>query len=250
MRIIGIDTATTTASVALVDNGLVISEKSSSGRAPASNGHGPNGKSNHAETILPLLESLFESTGLSLQDINGLAFSIGPGSFTGLRIGLSTVKGLVYGSQLPVVGVSTLLAQAARITDYNGLICVLLDARKNEVYAALFDKEGDALDRLSQDSVTSAAGIIEIIRPLANDAPFLMVGDGAAVYKQSLLQQFGDRALFQAGDFSLSAAAAVARLSEQRFRSNDVDDLGSLTPVYLRRSEAELKRSAFCVTAE
>jgi tRNA threonylcarbamoyladenosine biosynthesis protein TsaB len=243
MRIIGIDTATTTASVALVDNGLVVSEKISPGGAAANNGHRPNGKSNHAETILPLLQSLLESTGLSLQDINGLAFSIGPGSFTGLRIGLSTVKGLVYGSRLSVVGVSTLLAQAARVTHYNGLICALLDARKNEVYAALFEKEGDALHRLSQDSVTSAAGIIEIIRPLANDAPCLMVGDGASVHKQWLLQQFGGGALFQTGDFSLSAAAAIARLSEHRFRSNDVDNLGSLTPVYLRRSEAELKRA-------
>jgi tRNA threonylcarbamoyladenosine biosynthesis protein TsaB len=241
--IIGIDTATTAASVALVDNGLLISEKSNPSRAPGGNGNRQHSKSNHAETILPLLESLLQSTEMSLENINGLALSIGPGSFTGLRIGLSTVKGLAYGSRLPVVGVSTLLAQAARVTHYDGLICALLDARKNEVYAALFEKEGDAVHRLSQDRVTSAAGIVEIIRPLANDAPCLMVGDGAAVHKQSLLQQFGGGALFQTGDFSLSAAAAVARLSEHRFRSNDVDNLGSLTPVYLRRSEAELKQA-------
>ena len=245
MRIIGIDTATTAASVALVDNGLLISEKSNPSRAPANNGDRPKAKSNHAETILPLLESLLESTGISLQDINGLAFSIGPGSFTGLRIGLSTVKGLAYGSRLPVVGVSTLLAQAARVTHYDGLICPLLDARKNEVYAALFKKTGDAVYRLSEDGVASAAGIIEIIRPLANGAPCLMIGDGAVVYEQLLLQQLRSSAMFQTGDFSLSVAATVARLSEHRFRSDDVDNIGSLTPVYLRRSEAELKSAVF-----
>jgi tRNA threonylcarbamoyladenosine biosynthesis protein TsaB len=241
MRVIGIDTATTVASVALVDNGLVISEKSHPNCASASNGDRHISKSNHAETILPLLESLLESTGMSLQDINGLAVSIGPGSFTGLRIGLSTVKGLAYGWRIPVVGVSTLLAQAARVTHYDGLICTLLDARKDEVYAALFEKTGDAVRRISEDTVASAATIIEIIRPLTKGSPCLMVGDGAAVHEQLLLQQLGDTALFQAGDFSLSIGATVARLSEHRFRSNDVDDLGSLTPVYLRRAEAEFK---------
>jgi tRNA threonylcarbamoyladenosine biosynthesis protein TsaB len=243
MRIIGIDTATTVASVALVDNGLVISEKSHPSRETASDGDRHISKSNHAETILPLLESLLESSGMSLQAISGLAVSIGPGSFTGLRIGLSTVKGLAYGWRIPVVGVSTLLAQAARVTYYDGLICTLLDARKNEVYAALFEKSGDSVRRISEDTVASAATIIEIIRPLT---PCLMVGDGAAVHEQLLLQQLGDAALFQVGDFSLSIGATVARLSEHRFRANDVDDLGSLTPVYLRRAEAEFKALNGC----
>jgi tRNA threonylcarbamoyladenosine biosynthesis protein TsaB len=245
MRIIGIDTATTAASVALVDNGIVIAEKSHPTREPVGNGERHHGKSNHAETILPLLESLLQSTGMSLHDVDGLALSIGPGSFTGLRIGLSTVKGLAYGSQLPVVGVSTLLAHAARVTNYDGLICTLLDARKNEIYAALFQKAGDAVHRLSEDSVASAARLLEIIRPLARGASCLMVGDGAALYKQWLLQELGVGALFQAGDFSLSIGAAVARLSEHRFLSNDVDNLGSLTPVYLSRCEAELKPAVF-----
>jgi tRNA threonylcarbamoyladenosine biosynthesis protein TsaB len=245
MRIVGIDTATTAASVALVDNGIVIAEKSHPGRVPVGNGDRHHGKSNHAETILPLLESLLQSTGMSLQDVGGLALSIGPGSFTGLRIGLSTVKGLAYGSGLPVVGVSTLLAHAARVTNYDGLICTLLDARKNEVYAALFEKAGDSVHRLSEDSVASAATIIEIIRSLARGALCLMVGDGAAVYKRWLLQELRGGALFQTGDSSLSVAAIVARLSEHRFLSNDADNLGSLTPLYLSRSQAEFKTPRF-----
>jgi tRNA threonylcarbamoyladenosine biosynthesis protein TsaB len=245
MRIIGIDTATTTASVALVNDGIVVAEKSNPSHAPGSNGDQHTGKGNHAETILLLLESLLQSAGISLPDIDGIALSIGPGSFTGLRIGLSTVKGLAYGARLPVVGVSTLLAQAARVSHYEGLICTLLDARKNEVYAALFEKTGDTVHRLGEECVASAAAILEIIRPLAKGKPCLMVGDSTAAYRQWLAQQLGGGALFQTGDLSLSVAAMVARLSEHRFRSNDVDDLGSLTPMYLRRSQSEFKPASF-----
>jgi tRNA threonylcarbamoyladenosine biosynthesis protein TsaB len=129
MRIIGVDTATTTASVALIDNGLLISEKVYPSHKSAGNAPGFN-QSNHAEIIIPLIESLFETTNILLQDVTGFALSIGPGSFTGLRIGLSTVKGLAYGWRIPVVGVSTLMAYAARVTDHDGLICSPLYSKK------------------------------------------------------------------------------------------------------------------------
>ena len=245
MRIIGIDTATATASVALVGHGIIIAEKSHPSRAAAGNGDRYPAKSNHAERILPLLESLLESTGMSLQDIDGLAIAIGPGSFTGLRIGLSTVKGLAYGSRLPVVGVSTLLAMAASATDHDGLICPILDARKNEVYAALFEKTGDVVHRLCEDTVASAPSILDIVSTSAGEKHCLMVGDGAVTYKQWLADRFGGRALFQTGDFSVSTAGAIARLSEDRFRSNDFDNLGSLTPVYLRHSQNEFHLPGF-----
>ena len=176
MRVIGIDTASATASVALVENGLLLSERTDLRCESTSNAIRRSSKNNHAETILPLIELLFESTGVSLQDITGFALSIGPGSFTGLRIGLSTVKGLVYGSQIPVVGMSTLFAHAARVTDYDGLICALLDARKNEVYAALFRKTGNVINRVTEDTVASAANVIATVREFQRGSPCLFVG--------------------------------------------------------------------------
>lgn len=238
MRIVGIDTATSTASVALIDKGRLISEKTYPGRDCIGDGKGRNGKGNHAETLLSLIELLFEGTGTSLQDISGLALSIGPGSFTGLRIGLSTVKGLAYGWQIPVVGVSTLWAHAARVPDYEGLICALLDARKDEFYAALFQRTGGIVHRVTEDTLGSAATITETIRGFQKGAPCLLVGDGAKIYQLSDLA--GVRLLERAD--CPTVAAAVARLSEDRFRSKEVDDLGSLTPVYIRPSEAEFKR--------
>jgi tRNA threonylcarbamoyladenosine biosynthesis protein TsaB len=242
MRVIGIDTASATASVALVENGLLLSEKTDLRYESTSNAIRRSSKSNHAETILPLIELLFESTGVSLQDITGFALSIGPGSFTGLRIGLSTVKGLVYGSQIPVVGMSTLFAHAARVTDYDGLICTLLDARKNEVYAAVFRKTGDVVNRVTEDIVASAANVFATVRELQRGASCLFVGDGAAVYKDMLLDSPGVR-LLETINYP-TVAATVARLAEDRFRCNKVDDLSTLTPAYVRPSEAEFKRGS------
>jgi tRNA threonylcarbamoyladenosine biosynthesis protein TsaB len=241
MRIIGIDTATTTASVALIDNGLLISEKVYPSHESRGNARGLNSKSNHAEIIIPLIDSLFETTNISLQDVTGFALSIGPGSFTGLRIGLSTVKGLAYGWQIPVVGVSTLMAYAARVIDHDGLICSLLDARKTEVYVALFQKTDDVIRRVTDDTIASAASAMELVRHFQNGAPCLFVGDGAEIYHHLLSALPGTRVLRDTTRYP-SVAATVAHLAQDRFHSNDVDDLGSLTPVYVHPTEAEFKR--------
>jgi tRNA threonylcarbamoyladenosine biosynthesis protein TsaB len=155
MRVIGIDTASGAASVALVENGLLVSERTDSRCEFAGSADRRNSKSNHAETLLPSIELLFESTGVSLQDITGFALSIGPGSFTGLRIGLSTVKGLAYGWQIPVVGVSTLLAHAARVTDYDGMI-QRFDARKTR-FMPLYSKRREISSTVTEDAVDSVA---------------------------------------------------------------------------------------------
>ena len=243
MKVIGIDAASGAASVALVENGLLLSEKTELFSNFPSGTVRHSSKSNRAETLLPLIEELFESTGVSLQDVTGFALSIGPGSFTGLRIGLSTVKGLAYGWEILVVGVSTLFAYAARVTDYEGLIGTLLDARKNEVYAALFRKTSDGVNRITEDTVTSAPNVVEMVRGLQGHSPCLFVGDGATVYKHLLLEL--PRVCLPEATNYPTVAATVARLGEDRFRCNRVDDLGVLTPVYLRPSEAEFKASEF-----
>ncbi|HEY7318251.1 MAG TPA: tRNA (adenosine(37)-N6)-threonylcarbamoyltransferase complex dimerization subunit type 1 TsaB [Candidatus Binatia bacterium] len=234
--VVGIDTAGRTASVALVENGRVVSERTHPDCNSISNEEKRSGKNNHAETILPLIQALLEGNGVSLEEITGFALSNGPGSFTGLRIGLSTVKGLAYGSNLSIVGVSTLLAHAARVTNYDGLICALLDARKNEVYAGVFRKSGPAIDRVMEDTVGSIANMIAWVQDLRRGEPCLIVGDGGAVYKNFLWDLPGIVVHDPTND--LTIAATVARLAEARFRSDDVDDLGKLTPVYVRPFEA------------
>lgn len=241
MRILGVDTATSTASVALIDNGQLVAEQTSLLQYPVGKGASPSARTNHAEIILPLIESLLKQAQCDLQQMSGLALSIGPGSFTGLRIGLSTIKGLAYGCSIPVVGVSTLLANAARVTNYEGLICSFLNARKNEVYGSLFRKNGDVLDRITEDLVAPAKTILEIVRSIDGAEPCMFLGDGAMAYGDLIAQSMGARASPCSGEFYPSVASAVARLSAGRFRCNDVDSIGALAPTYLRAPAYEFK---------
>lgn len=242
MRVVGIDSSSATASAALIEDGRLIAERRLPGLS-AGHAAGLTGvKSNHAEILLPMIESVIVAARTTLGEVSGLAVAIGPGSFTGLRIGLSTVKGLAYGWRIPVVGISTLLAQASRAGDFDGVICALLDARKSEVYAALFRKRHQELARLTEDLLASAGSVINQVRGVAGDVPCLFIGDGARRYEKLLLDALGGKARLCAEDSVSSCAAAVARLGMERMLRSETDDLGELVPVYLRPSEAEAKR--------
>jgi len=243
MIILGLDTATPTASVALVEDGKLIAEQVYDKTGKPEQRPLAHPKGNHAEIVLPLIQSILAQAQISLTALSGLAVSIGPGSFTGLRIALATVKGIAYESGLPVVGVSTLHANAARVKDHEGVICSLLDARKQEVYAAIFHRQGDTLTSVSEERVCAIDAAIETLRKVNGASP-VIIGDGAKAYEPLLLKAFGAPPRITAGDEFGSLAAQVAALSWRRFADHASDDLASLAPVYLRSSEAENRRAA------
>lgn len=245
MRILGVDTATSVASVALIENGAIVAEQLDPRSEPADFSTVVHPRTNHAERILPLIESLLDSAALSLNDIQGFAVSLGPGSFTGLRIGLSTVKGLAYGTPLPIVGVATLLAAATRAADQNGLVCALLDARKNEVYARLFHKSGDSLKSLSEDFIASIENVCNKVRAFDASASCLFTGSGARLYRSLLSDRFGAGARFHLNENRPTLAAIVARLGERRLERHEADELAFLVPLYLRPPDAEMKQHDF-----
>lgn len=239
MRILGIDTASPTASVAIVEDGALVAEEIH-GRAGAHRGNtSPVLKGNHAEVILPLIQSVLDKSKSRLNGLAGVAVSIGPGSFTGLRIGLATVKGLAYDWGLPVVGVSTLFANAALAKDFDGLICSMLDARKCEVYMALFQGDGRRPKRVTEDAITSLQGAIDLVQSCrsVDGSSMLLVGDGAKAYEKILIDALAHSALIVNGHSSVAAEVAV--LAEERFRRCAGDDLGALAPIYLRPAEAQ-----------
>jgi tRNA threonylcarbamoyladenosine biosynthesis protein TsaB len=245
MRILGIDTAIPTASVALIADGELCAEETQGRKASTDyckSALQPSG--NHAETVLPLIESLFYRTGASLDQLSGIAVSIGPGSFTGLRIGLATAKGLAYESGLPLVGVSTLHANAGRALASGGTIASLLDARKSEIYLALFRRNGSATERLTPDSLLSVESAIDLMRQphVAASDELLLVGDGAEAHEQRWIDALGSTARISSGACYPSIASQVAMLARHRLAGSTADDLGNLTPVYLRMAEAESKR--------
>lgn len=238
MRVLGINTATAIASVALVDNGALIAERV----YPEANSPSPwHPKRNHAEIIIPLIESVLTQARVGLSDIAGIAVSIGPGSFTGVRIGLSIVKGLVYGWDLPVVGISTLHACAASIPCSEDLICPLLDARKKEVYMALFRRQGGQLERVTEDLVLPVIVAIQKIAEHAQTTPCRLVGEGATVYAPAFQSALGAQVRVDRARRQRSVAAGVAHLGARRIQRCETDELAGLLPVYVRPPEAETK---------
>jgi tRNA threonylcarbamoyladenosine biosynthesis protein TsaB len=195
-----------------------------------------NVPSNHSARLMPAIDHLLREVSLSIGEIQGISLALGPGSFTGLRIGVSTVKGLAYALQVPVAGVPTLDALAQNARYASSLVCPILDARKKEVYAALYRGDGSGrLIKMSEDWVLPPAALASRIPEKT-----LFLGDGVPVYGQELKERLGTKALFAPPELFLPRAANVACLSISAFQNGPTLDLFSFTPIYVRRSEAEI----------
>lgn len=251
MRILGIDTATSIASVALVEDGHSIAEELHDRRRATIEATTVQLGANHTEFILPSIRALLDRTHTILSSLSGIAVTVGPGSFTGLRIGLATVKGLAYECGTPVVGVSTLRSHAARVKNFSGLIGSLLDARKSEVYVAFFRRDGEDLRRMTGDAVTSVKSVIDLLQKygVGRSESVLLIGDGAIAHKAGFVDAFGASVAISDGTEYGAVAAQVARLAERRFRCRSVDDIGALEPVYLRLPEAESRLRLSALTS-
>jgi tRNA threonylcarbamoyladenosine biosynthesis protein TsaB len=221
MKILAIDTSALTASAAILSDDTIVGEMSVTTTLT------------HSQTIMPMIDDLLSKASLSIGDIDVFACSEGPGSFTGLRIGIGTIKGLAYGLGKKVRAVSTLEALAYNIPHTDAIICPIMDARRAQVYNALYKLEGD---KLICTEPPRALDIEELCASLTEKTIF--VGDGVNVYKERISALMGNRALFAGANSVLQRAAsvAVAALSKE-----DVDP-ASLTAVYLRKPQAERER--------
>ncbi len=191
---------------------------------------------NHSASLMPTLDHLLKATNLHIKQVEGIALALGPGSFTGLRVGVATVKGLAYALRVPVVGVPTLDALAQNVCFADKLVCPVLDARKKEVYAALYRGDGSGyLSKISADMVITPE---ELSRQIKEEVIFL--GNGVQVYGEIWRQQIGAKAFFAPPELSHPRAAQVARLSLPKFQQREFLDLFSFNPIYLRRAEAEI----------
>ena len=190
----------------------------------------------HSERLLPAIDRLLADACLTVRQIQGIALAIGPGSFTGLRIGVSTVKGLAFALGVPVVGVPTLDALAQNLRYAQGLVCPIIDARKKEVYAALFRADGRGrLTKESDDWVLAPEDLCARI-----PEPVIFLGNGIEAYGGVLRERLASRALFAPPEFSFPRAVHVGCLSIPRFHKGQTVDLFSFAPTYIRRSEAEI----------
>jgi len=233
MKILAIETSTLLGGIAILDDssGLIAEVKL-------------NVKSTHSERLLSEVGHIMDKTGLQLKDIDVFAVSIGPGSFTGLRIGVSTVKGFSYATGRPIVAVPTLEALAWNFPICRYPVCTVLDARKKEVYAALFAWEGEGFRRiLPEESLGIARLLACLLEHQECSERVLFAGEGALLYRDIIMNGMDHRALFPPSDKMIPSPANVAFLGIQKALREEFADPLSLVPCYIRKSEAELKKN-------
>ncbi|MBL7032184.1 MAG: tRNA (adenosine(37)-N6)-threonylcarbamoyltransferase complex dimerization subunit type 1 TsaB [Nitrospira sp.] len=226
MKILALETATIAGSVAIVDDhkGLIGEVR-------------VDVKVAHSERLMPSVEWLLNASGLSINDIDAFGVSIGPGSFTGLRIGLSTVKGLAFSTGKPLVPVKTLDAFARTLVYCSYTICPMLDARKNEVYAGLYRWEEDRCKKIMPETAISPEDLLNKIK---GNGPVLFTGDGTLKYREVIKETLKKDALF-APSYSMSpSASSVAEIAFETLKQGDLPDPVSIIPFYIRKSEAEV----------
>ncbi|MEW6068462.1 MAG: tRNA (adenosine(37)-N6)-threonylcarbamoyltransferase complex dimerization subunit type 1 TsaB [Nitrospirota bacterium] len=230
MKILAIETSTMLGGIAIVDDlsGIVAEIRL-------------NVKSTHSERLMTGIDHVLKQSGLQISDIDVFAVSIGPGSFTGLRIGLSTAKGFSYATGKPIVSVPTLEAFAWNLPYCKYPVCTMLDARKKEVYTALFKWDNKGFTRLIDERSIKIERFLEDIKPSLYEK-ILFTGDGAILYRDKIIEALGEKAIFATHEKMVPAPANVAHIGIIKAKKGEFSEPVSLTPFYIRRSEAEIKR--------
>jgi len=225
MKILAIETSTMLGGIAIADDsrGLIAEVRL-------------NVKTTHSERLMTVISQVVEQSGLLLAEIDFFAVASGPGSFTGLRIGLSTAKGLAYATGKPVVPVPTLEAFAWNLAFSRYPVCVMLDARRGEVYTALFRWEGEKFIReISETSVKAE----ELLTRLQGTV--LFAGEGAIAYRDRIVAALGSRAVFAPADKMVPSPANIAMLGLAKAAAGEFTDPFGAGPLYIRKSEAEVR---------
>jgi len=224
--ILAIESATPRGSVALVSGGTVLCERSlPSGLQPS-------------ESYLSAVDRLFPESGTGPERVGYVAVSAGPGSFTGLRVGMAAAKGFCFGWRKPIVSVPTLHALAVRFPREGATICTVLNARRKEVYAGLYRWEGGVCLRTAPDAALPPEDLPDILP----EGAILFCGDGILPYRQLFCDLLGARAFFPPPGEESPRASAVGLLAERMIADGAAEDPRSVVPAYLRPSEAEVRR--------
>lgn len=229
MKILGFDTAAKTASVALFENGKILSEfYLDSGFT-------------HSETVLPMAKAVLDSARITPADIDLFAVNCGPGSFTGLRIGIAAVKALAMSLDKPCAAVSTLEALAYNLRGFCGTVCSVMDARCNQVYTAFFECDGVSVKRNSEDKTVLTEELFEDIKKIYAETgeKVLLVGDGAGL----LIKKFGDEFIKSApAQLVYGHAFGTCFAAEKIFNDGKTLSAGEIVPNYLKLAQAEREK--------
>jgi tRNA threonylcarbamoyladenosine biosynthesis protein TsaB len=223
MKILAVDTSSRSCSVAVVENDNLLAEIIKE-----------DGET-HSRHLMDMIKKVLELSGLVPFDIDCFAVTKGPGSFTGLRIGISSVKGLAAATGKPLAGISTLDALAAQVLPTPYLVCSVIDARKGEVYSSRYR----FIDGLIQKEMKEEAFLPDKAADGIGE-PSLFIGDGASLYRDIIEKKLGNLAHFPPPLFNVIRASTVAFMSLKKFENNDTVDAALLVPHYIRKSDINI----------
>lgn len=224
MKILALDSSATAASVALLEDNFVLGE------------FFVNTKYTHSQTLVPMIENLLDVTCVDIKDIDLFSVNVGPGSFTGIRIGVSAVKGMALALGKPCAPVSTLLSLAYNLKNYEGIICACMDARCNQVYNALFKASGGKIKRLTDDRAILIDDLEQELKEVSNK--IILVGDGAILCYNKLhkllpcIELSDDNNRYQ-------RASSVAKIAFEDYNCGKSVSAAELLPKYIRMPQAE-----------
>ena len=227
MLILAFETSAKAASAALLEDGRLLGESYQ------------NTGLTHSRTLLVMAENLLAQCGKTVAEVTAVAVAAGPGSFTGVRIGVAAAKGFAWGRELPCYGVSTLEAMALSLGAWQGYVCPCMDARRSQVYNALFSVSQGTLERLREDRAIALTELAEELKAL--DGPIFLVGDGSTLAYRTLSGEIPNLVLPPEHRMH-QRADGVALLAAQKIAAGEPGDANALTPNYLRLSQAERER--------
>lgn len=225
MKILGIDSSGLVASVALVSDDIMVAE------------YTIHYKKTHSQTLLPMLDEIVKMTEIQLNEIDAIAVAAGPGSFTGLRIGSSTAKGLGLALKKPIIGIPTVEGLAYNLYGTEKIICPLMDAKRNQVYTGIYEFEYDNMKVITEQKAVALSEIIEELNQIGRDVIFL--GDGVEVYKNQIEKMVAIPIQFAPAHLSKQRAGAIAALAQIYYKEGKYETAEAHKPVYLRLSQAE-----------
>lgn len=225
MKILVLESSGLVASVALMEEDKVVCE------------FNMNHKKTHSQTLLPMVDEMVKITGYEIKELDAVAISKGPGSFTGLRIGSATAKGLTQALHIPVIPVSSLAGLAANLYGTTDLICPIMDARRAQVYTGLFQYEGEGLETKMEDQAMAVKELIDVLNQRGE--PVIFLGDGVPVYRKNLEEGLQVPYRFAPAHLNRQRAGAVGILAVQYYKEGKTETSRDHKPEYLRKSQAE-----------
>lgn len=224
MRILSIDSATEAATCSVIEDDKLLGEITF------------NYKKQHSVILMTIIDNLLKNINKTINDIDGFVVSKGPGSFTGLRIGMATIKGLSQGTNKPFVSISSLDALAYNLAYTDGIICPILNALRGNVYTALYSFNNNKLERLTEYMVISLEELLSLLKEKNTSVTF--IGDGVPLFKDSIKLSIPN-VKFAPTSLNVVKASALAELGLEKLLEGEYDDLYTSAPIYIRKSQAE-----------